>query len=97
MNFVTRKQLKFLKEDSELLIVGVGGDNIPSISVWRTDEIHVSFFCPECKVVHRHGYGSSGSTDGHRCSHCHNRDSRFNSTGYYIILQGDIRKEVPNG
>lgn len=94
MSEITRKQLKFLKEDSENLILGYGKYNIPIISVWRTDKVHVSFFCPDCKAVHRHGYGETGTTNGHRCSHCHNPKSRFNDKGYYLRLQDDIREDL---
>jgi len=84
---------QFLKNDSETCIIGVGKFNIPIVACWRIDFYHVAFFCPDCKIIHRHGFGN-GKPDGHRASHCHgNAQSRFYSSGYYLCCQGSLWEE----
>lgn len=93
--------LKFLKKDSENLILGylLRHKSIPIISCWKIDDIHVSFFCPDCKKIHNHGCGNGFNGrygNGHRCAHCHNSESRFGMSGYYLCCQGDLT-EVEDG
>ena len=86
--------LQFLKQDSESCIIGTGEHNIPIVSCWRIDFYHIGFWCPDCNVLHRHGW-SDGKPNGHRSAHCHNSNSRFNRSGYYLVCQGNlINREV---
>lgn len=87
--------LEFLKEDSKRLILGYGEKDIPIIAAWRTDSVHISFFCPDCKKIHKHGW-ANGDPNGHRHAHCHNTDSRFDKNGYFICYQGTL-SEADNG
>jgi hypothetical protein len=74
--------LKFLKEDSENLILGYD-NNIPIIACWQISYLQIAFYCPYCKSVHRHGIGN-----GHRAAHCNNPESPFIKTGYNLCCQG---------
>lgn len=53
----------------------------PVIKALPHPELHGAFmfWCPFCKKWHTHGIG-----EGHRCAHCHHKDSPFDKTGYII-------------
>jgi hypothetical protein len=76
-----------LRKDS--CILGYGNDGIPIIACWRISYYQIGLFCPECKIVHKHGW-AEGNPNGHRVAHCNNQESRFYEKGYYLVCQGSL-------
>jgi hypothetical protein len=52
----------------------------------------VVVWCKYCRRLHVHGHGGMreplGAGDGHRFAHCHDRNSGYDETGYYIAEVG---------
>jgi hypothetical protein len=82
---------------------------VPEIPAYReADNRHLTFYCPECLVWHRHGAGTFiGDGDGHRSAHCHSPrqvlpdgklrskpESAFARTGYYLREVGLFTRAV---
>lgn len=48
----------------------------------------LQFYCEYCKELHKHGWG-----EGHRASHCTNRNSPLSDKGYVIVLKLPVENE----
>jgi hypothetical protein len=61
-------------------ITPVEVENIPVIKCIHERNSLYKFYCDLCKRNHYHG-----PKPGHRIAHCHNEDSPFDKTGYFVI------------
>jgi hypothetical protein len=72
--------------------------NPPTLKGYVTvDGDSVVVWCKYCRRLHSHGHGGLreplGAGDGHRYAHCHDRNSGYDETGYYIIEVGWFTSE----